>query len=63
MDTDIWFAVTWEGPNALEEVASLLPAKAATRRKALQSDAEEPSESENVQAVKTSTSQKTCSRE
>lgn len=48
MDTDIWFAVTWEGPNALEEAASLLPAKAATRRKALQSDAEEPSESENV---------------
>ncbi|SJL03788.1 uncharacterized protein ARMOST_07145 [Armillaria ostoyae] len=40
--------VTWEGPNALEEVVSLLPAKAATRRKALQSDAEESSESENV---------------
>ncbi|KAK0202607.1 hypothetical protein DFS33DRAFT_1341611 [Desarmillaria ectypa] len=41
-------AMTWEGPNALEEVASSLPAKVATRRKALQSDAEEPSESENV---------------
>ncbi|KAK0188946.1 hypothetical protein F5146DRAFT_688014 [Armillaria mellea] len=41
-------AMTWEGPNALEEVASLVPAKAATRRKGPQSDAEEPSESENV---------------
>ncbi|KAK0467034.1 uncharacterized protein EV420DRAFT_1506824 [Desarmillaria tabescens] len=40
--------MTWEGPNALEEVASPVPAKATTRRKALQSDVEEPSESENV---------------
>ncbi|KAG7444961.1 uncharacterized protein BT62DRAFT_933372, partial [Guyanagaster necrorhizus] len=41
-------AMTWEGPNALEQVTSPPPAKAATRRQVLQSDVEDPSESEDV---------------